>query len=97
MPWRIRCGGLAALAGYGISQASSPAPAFRIRRICLPSGENFTLGALKMDRDANGVGSYGFGAAPGGDGPNVDHAIRAAEERSHGRAIPGDRACRDQL
>src|SRR6266480_1209658 len=63
-PWRIRCGGLAAFGGYGISHVSSPDPAFRIRRICLPSGENLTLGVLKRDRDANGAGSYGFSAAP---------------------------------
>src|SRR5271157_1127056 len=66
-PWRIRCGGLAAFAGYGISQASSPAFAFRSKRICLPSGENSSLGPLWRSRDANGAGSYGLGAEPGGE------------------------------
>src|SRR5262245_22665151 len=64
MPVRIRCGGLVAFAGYGMSQACSAPSMFCNKRICFPSGENLTMGVLKGPRDAKGAGSYGVSAAP---------------------------------
>src|SRR5262245_21033275 len=64
MGWKIRRGGYAGVAGYGINQVSSPAPVFRTIRICFPSGENLTEGELKISR-VTSVDEYTFGVWPG--------------------------------